>query len=115
MVSPTTFSPRARSIPATTELSTPPDMATAMVCSGIGWRQLPQMRHGFSNRVDERVNLCLIVGTAERETDAGFGLLASKADGEEDGRGIGLTAGTSGTGGNGETSEVERDEQGLAV
>ena len=45
MVRPTTVSPRACSMPATTELSTPPDMATAMVrMSGIRGRVLAGAR-----------------------------------------------------------------------
>src|SRR5580658_6305844 len=88
MVSPTTFSPRARSIPATTELSTPPDIATAMVSapsgfSGIGWRQFAQMRYGFTHGLDQRVHLRRVVRTAERETDTRLGLFASQAWREE--------------------------------
>ena len=56
MVSPTIGRPWRCSKPATTELSTPPDMATAMVFSdtgGISRRQLSQLRNRFGDGRDQ--------------------------------------------------------------
>src|SRR5579863_2987605 len=98
MVSPMTRSPRARSKPATTELSTPPDMATAMVAdSGIGGSKPAQVRYTLGQRFDQGLDLRGVVGAAERNAQAGAGLLARQADGEENMRRLAGAAGTCGS------------------
>src|SRR5690242_15960719 len=111
---PTTFSPWARSMPATTEESTPPDMATAIGLD-IRGRQLSEVRDRFDERVDQCVDFLFGVRAAERETNARAGLLAHETDGEEDVRWFGCAAGTSRAARYGETSEIERDEERITV
>src|SRR5690242_13719566 len=119
MVRPTMCSPRRCRSPATTELSTPPDMATAVVMglesgTGIGWRQFAELGGGFGDGVDQGVDLFGRVRSAERESQAGAGAFARESNGEEDVRRLDCAAGAGGTAGDGESFEVERDDQGFA-
>jgi hypothetical protein len=75
MVSPITRSPRARNIPATTELSTPPDMATAIVLSDIRGRNLSQVRNGLDKSAHQRIDLLHSIRPAQGKSDAGPCLL----------------------------------------
>src|ERR1700730_18274854 len=92
MVRPMMLCPSARSIAATVEESTPPDMATAMVrASDIGSdmlsdmvsdmlrtdrlfsisrRQLPQPRHGLRQQRQSQINILLSVLPCQAQTDA---------------------------------------------
>src|SRR5580658_41977 len=104
MVRPTTVSPRPCNMPATTELSTPPDMATAMVGSGIGRGRLAgcesaEMRDAFGESVDKGVNLLGVIRAAKGNAKAGTSLFLGEADGSEDVRRLGCAAGASGAAG----------------
>src|SRR5579872_7145431 len=114
MVSPMTRSPWRCSNPATTELSTPPDIATAMV-SGIRGRQLSEMRDGFGNGLDQRVHLLDGIAAAQRKTQARFGLLASETDGSQDMRRLLRAAGAGRAARYRESAQIESDQQRLAV
>src|SRR5579871_4203496 len=78
MVKPTTFSPRACNTPATTELSTPPDIATATL--DIRRSQSAQMRHGLANSVRKAVHLGFVVAAAQRNTNARSSLFLAQAN-----------------------------------
>src|SRR5579875_3320480 len=94
MVRPTTGRPWRCRRPATTELSAPPDMATATgatVVSGAGKERLlsggdaaAKLAGGGDDGAGEGVGVGGRVVAAEGETDAGFCLLACAADGEQD-------------------------------
>src|SRR5580693_5446090 len=81
MVSPMTLCPSARSMAATAEESTPPDIATAMVFGfvmlrvnrllSIRRRQLPQPRHCFRHQRQCDVDIGFSVLLAQTEADAG--------------------------------------------
>src|SRR5258708_7119929 len=74
--------PSRRSMAATVELSTPPDMATAI---GV-WladilecgRQAAQMRKGLAGGLNESVHLPGRVGVAERKSQTGTGLIGAQ-------------------------------------
>src|SRR5258708_31629747 len=83
MVSPTICSPRCCSIPATTELSTPPDIATAMVRSRIRGGHSAQCRDALDQRLGQCVHLYLIVRSAQRKAYARPSLLLGQAYGGE--------------------------------
>src|SRR5579863_10278962 len=115
MVMPMTRSPARFSMPATTELSTPPDIATAMVCSDIGRRQLSETSHYLNHRVDQRVDLLRRVRAAQRKTHARPGLFACESDSSQHMRGFGGAARTGRSAGYREALEVERNQQRLAI
>src|SRR5579871_5313251 len=125
MVRPTTRSPRLFNMPATTELSTPPDIATAVVRSadigsevmgsgtGVGRRQLAKLGGGLGHRADQRIHLLFIIGTAERESQAAARLAARQANREQNVRGLDGSARTGRTARYGESFQIERDDHGL--
>src|SRR5260370_21209419 len=115
MVMPMTCSPSRRSSPATTELSTPPDMATAMVFSGIGRRQLSQASHHRNPGVDQRLHLLYGVRPAQRKTHTRSRLLARESDHREHVRGLGSPARTRRPARDREALQVERNQQGFAI
>src|SRR5579863_9379467 len=120
IVRPTTVSPRACSMPATTELSTPPDMATAMVGSGINGGGLTgcepaEMGDALNQSFHKRVHLGCVIRAAQRNAQAGAGLFAGEADGGKNVRGFAGAAGASRAAGNGEAPQVESDQKRLGI
>src|SRR5580704_10898365 len=96
MVKPTMRWPWRCSNPATTELSTPPDMATAtgdsfpaenseMIGSGTGVsrRKFAQLRDGGGHGFDQRVHLLFIIRSPEGKTQAGASALRRQAHGQQ--------------------------------
>src|SRR5580658_2857274 len=96
MVRPMTSCPSARSMAATVEESTPPDMATAMVlfcgigfkagcqlrahsCSIVNRGQLPEAGDGLRQQVEGELNILCRVLFAEAEAKAGAGYLWRQA------------------------------------
>src|SRR5579862_7124773 len=114
MVKPITRSPARCSNPATTELSTPPDMATAIV-SGIRRCQPSQMRDRIGDGIDQGVDLPGGIRAAKREAQARLGLLAREADRGEDVRRLLRAAGACRSTRYGESAKIERDQQRLAI
>src|ERR1700692_1066543 len=83
MVRPTIGRPRRCSIPATTELSTPPDMATAMVFSdtgGVRRRQTSQMRDRLGDGRDQSTPLLFVIRLTERESETRAGPFSRQSD-----------------------------------
>src|SRR5689334_3171507 len=134
MVNPITRSPRRCSMPATTELSTPPDIATAMPpgcvpnsstgsdMRGLGLSggdrsgsDLPQVRDGLSDRDDQRVHLLRVIPPAQRKTETGPRLLLRQSNRREDMRRLSRSAGARRAAGHRESLQVERDQQRFAV
>src|ERR1700680_2210390 len=82
--------PSRESSPATTELSTPPDMATATVLfigsgtGGVSRREVSQMRGTFGNGVNQSIHVFFGVGTAEGETQTGARPFPRQAHGQQD-------------------------------
>lgn len=112
---PTMLAPSRFMSPATTELSTPPLMATAMRgVSGIDGGEPPEVSGRGRDGVDERVDLFDGVAEAEREADGRLGLFAGEADGGEDVAGFDGAAGAGRTAGDGEAAKVERDDHRFA-
>src|SRR6202051_1310785 len=89
MVKPMTLSPSARSMAATAEESTPPDMATAMVWGFgilranrlllIGGRQFAQPRHCLRNQCKRDINILSCVLLAQTKPDAGASAIIAQA------------------------------------
>src|SRR4029079_12888286 len=115
MVMPMTRSPARFSIPATTELSTPPDIATAIVHSDISRRQLSQPRHDLHHGIDERVALLQSIRPPQRKTHAGPRLLAREPDRRQHVRRLGRAARARRSAGYGVTLQVQRNQQRLAI
>ena len=124
MVIPMTRWPSRISMPATVELSTPPDMATRMV-SGISSvvrlparsafrRDTAKMSDAVDDGVGESVYLFHGVGCAERDADRRAGLAVAQADGAQHVRRFDRAARAGRSAGNREAAEVERDNQRLA-
>jgi hypothetical protein len=80
--------------PATTELSTPPLMATARRGLEVDRGEPPEVSGGAGDGGDEGVDLVDGVAEAEGKADGGLGLFAGKADAGED------VGGLDGAGGN---------------
>src|SRR5258708_296265 len=80
MVMPMTRSPARLRSPATTELSTPPDMATAIDDSDIGGRQLSQTRDCLDHPHDNRFDLLNRIRPAQRDAYARPRLFAIEPD-----------------------------------
>src|ERR1017187_2418335 len=114
MVMPTTVRPSRTSMAATVELSTPPLMATAMGDSGMH-RDPAQMRDAGADGFDERVHLRGGVGAAEGEAHAGAGAEVTQADGFQDVRRGERSARAGRPGGDGEATQVERDDHGFTI
>src|SRR6185295_8694789 len=114
MVRPITFSPRARSIPATTELSTPPDMATASGRSGIGRRQLSQMRDGIDQSLNQSVHLLDGIGSAKGKAYARASLQAAQPHGQQNVRWLRRAAGTGRAARDSESLKIQGDQQCVA-
>src|SRR5579872_5266856 len=115
MVMPMTRSPARSRSPATTELSTPPDMATATVYSDIGWRQFSQARHHLDHRLDQQFDLLSRIRASQRKTYARSRLYAAESDCRQHVGGLGGAARTSRAARYRETFEVERDQQRLTI
>src|SRR5271169_685775 len=91
MVSPMTLCPSARSMAATAEESTPPDMATAMVLGFVmlrvnslllvHWRQFSQPRHGLRHQRQRDVDILRSVLLPQAEPNAAMRAIASQAHG----------------------------------
>src|SRR5665213_4002969 len=96
MVMPMTRSPARFSMPATTELSTPPDIATAIVCSDIGRRQLSETRNHLNHSIDQRVDLFLRIRPSQRKAHTRPRLLPRQPDCAPYMRGLGSAARTRG-------------------
>src|SRR5579864_4548439 len=118
MVRPTIRTPSRESSPATTELSTPPDMATAIVSfigsgtGGISRRKLSQMRGTFGDGVNQSVHLFFGVRTAEGETQTGARPFPRQAHGQQYMRRFNRAARAGRSAGHREPLEVQRDDQG---
>src|ERR1017187_2914820 len=87
MVNPTTVFPWRTSSAATVELSTPPDIATAMGAllessSGMDGNAA-QVRHRGFERLCQPIHLGGGVGAAQRKTHAGAGAIRVEPDGGE--------------------------------
>src|SRR5258708_5506493 len=111
MVSPTTFLPSRCSIPATTELSTPPDIATAIVraeASGIRWCQLSQARDAVDHCVDQQIDLLGCVRSPDRKSETRLRLLFGQTDRHEHMRWFRGSTRARRTGRNRETDKVKR-------
>src|SRR5512141_108594 len=115
MVMPMTRSPARLSIPATTELSTPPDMATAIVRSDISRRQLSETRHHLDHCIDQRVDLFYRIRPPQRKAHTRTRLLPCEPDRRQHMRRLRRAARTCGTAGYRKAFEVERNQQRLAV
>src|SRR5256885_2032207 len=81
MVRPTTGLPSRTRSAATTELSTPPLMATAMGFVSGMHADSAQMGDARLDGLHERVDLFGGVGAAERETHAGAGAVVGESNG----------------------------------
>src|SRR3954454_18999775 len=85
MVMPTTERPSRTSIAATTELSTPPLIATAMGRSKMGTSGMhgnpAQMRYAGPDGLDKGVHLLHRVGAPQGETHARPGAIVAQPDG----------------------------------
>src|SRR5579863_8877582 len=119
MVRPTTRRPSRWRRPATAELSTPPDMATATTellafTAGVSGREAAQVAGRSGDGVDERVHFLKSISAAEGEAQAGAGAGGREAHGEQDVRRLDGAARTGRAAGDGEAFEVERDDHGLA-
>src|SRR4026209_2389044 len=110
MVRPMTFSPRACSMPATTELSTPPDLATARGFSCMRRRQLAQVRDGVDQRLDERIHLFDSIGSPQGKTDTRASLQAAQAHRQQNVGWLGRPAGAGRTARYGESFEIQRNQ-----
>src|SRR5665213_355271 len=115
MVMPMTLSPARFSMPATTELSTPPDIATAIVCSDIRRRQLSQTRHHLNHGIDQRVDLFLRIRPSQRKAHTRTRLFPRESDRRQYMRRLGSAARTSGAARYREALEIQRNQQRLAV
>src|SRR5579859_1538958 len=115
MVMPMTRSPARFSMPATTELSTPPDIATAMVCSDISRRQLSESRNHLRYRVDQRVDLRCVIRAAQRKTHARPRLFPRESNGSQHMRGLRRAARAGRSTGYRKALEVQRNQQRLAI
>src|ERR1017187_1952781 len=132
MVMPTTVRPSRTSMAATVELSTPPLMATAMGRELAGGSACPtetatamgdsgmhrdpaQMRDAGADGFDERVHVRGGVGAAEGEAHAGAGAEVTQADGFQDVRRGERSARAGRPGGDGEATQVERDDHGFTI
>jgi len=65
-------------------------------------------------RIDQRVDLLLGVGSAQREADTGAGALRSETDRKEDVRGLDRSAGTRRAARDRESTQVKSNDKGLA-
>src|SRR5215472_9503591 len=104
--------------PATVELSTPPLIATAIVFSGMGRRQrrnFSKMRDRINYGVEQRVDLLDGIGPAQRKADAGARPLGGEADREQHMRRLDRTARAGRSAGDGESTQIERDDERLAL
>src|SRR5580658_6669979 len=115
MVSPAMLRPSRLSSAVTTELSTPPDMATA-IRSDMGHlgRYAAQVGDAGLDRFDQAIHLFLCVAWTERKTDAGTRLFRLQSHGEQHMGGLHRAAGAGRSAGNRVTAQVERDHDGLA-
>src|SRR5258706_10892776 len=109
-----TFSPRACNMPATTELSTPPDMATAIGLD-IRRRQLPQMRNRLDQSIDQRIYLFDGVRASQRESNTRSRFQPVQAHRQENMRRLGSSAGASRAARYRESLEIQRDQQRVTV
>src|ERR1019366_1214636 len=115
MDNPTTVFPWRTSSAATVELSTPPDIATAMGAllessSGMDGNAA-QVRHRGFERLCQPIHLGGGVGAAQRKTHAGAGAIRVEPDGGERVRWRDGAARARRAGRNGEAAQVERDHQ----
>src|SRR4051794_20690933 len=114
MVSPTMRSPRECSRAATVELSTPPDIATAVMESGMDG-DTAQLARAGRDCVDQRVYLLDGVRTANGNTKTGSSVVTAEPDRGQHVRRLGSAARTCGPARHGVAPQVERDQQGLRV
>src|SRR5579872_1235682 len=121
MVRPTTGRPWRWSMAATTELSTPPDIATAIGATAFGGSGMyhdrgdfSQVRRGLCDSFDQRVNLLGRVVAAQRKSETPAGLRAREPNGQQDVRRLDGAARASGSAGDGKSLEVEGDNHRLA-
>ncbi len=115
-----TCSPSRCSKPATTELSTPPDIATAIVpfdveTSGIRRCPLSQMPHTLDDRLDQQIDLFNGVRPADGKSDARSRLLLCQSDCAQYVRRLSRAAGACRSARHREAPEVERDQEWLGV
>src|ERR1035437_1509822 len=115
MVMPMTRSPARLRSPATTELSTPPDMATAIVRSDIGGRQLSETGHYLNHGIDEGIDLFLRIRPSQRKAYTRPRLLPGEPDSREHVGGLSGAARASGSARYGKALEVERNQKRLTV
>src|SRR5579885_1394899 len=111
MVRPTMRHPWECSRAATAELSTPPDMATAMrsvsdTC-GTGRGKPAKLLRGDGHGLDERVHLIQRVFAAEREADGRTCRIAREPHRQQHVRRLHGAAGACRTAGHGESFQVE--------
>src|SRR4051812_41740695 len=114
MVIPTTVRPSRTSMAATTELSTPPLMATAMGCSGMDGNPA-KMRHARRDGLDQSIDLFHRVGTPQRKPHAGTGAIVSESDGLQDVRRRERATGTGRPCRHCEATQIERYHHGLTI
>src|SRR3984885_5761572 len=120
MVRPMMVCPSARSMAATVEESTPPDIATAIVCGLgmllthhhflVGWRQFPQPRDCLRYERQGEVDIFVAILFSQTEADAGAGSVGAQAHCGEHVRWFDRARGTGGARRNRQALQVERDD-----
>src|SRR5581483_4966477 len=104
---------------ATAELSTPPDIATAIIpVSGtrrVSGRETPQMRGGFGHGFDQLVHLIERVLAAKRKADRRTRILTAHAHGQQHMRRLRGAAGARRPARYREALQVQRNHHGLAL
>src|SRR5580700_8472159 len=120
MVSPMTLCPSARSMAATAEESTPPDIATAMVLRlcmlradllrSIHGGQLAQARYRLRYQRECHIDVLRSVLLAQAEAEAGTGSTGLQAHGGQHVRRLNRSRRAGRAGGNCETFKVKRND-----
>src|ERR1700683_209170 len=125
MVSPMTLCPSSRSMAATVEESTPPDIATAMVLGfcmlradrlrSIHGRQLAQARYRLRYQGECHVDVFRSVLLAQAEAEAGTRSSGSQAHGGQHVGRLNRSRRAGRASGNCQTFKVKRNDHGLAL